>query len=638
MDSPPYGPANPHPLSTRRTELVWEGKYDAHGNRREVAAPTLPLQKIETIDEPRDRALAQGGLFDTATAHRDDFRNALIWGDNKLVVASLLAEYRGAIDLIYIDPPFDVGADFTMKLEVGEEGQTIQKEQSILEMVAYRDMWGRGVDSYVHFIAERLSLMRDLLSDRGSIYVHVGIQVNHYMRMIMEEIFGKENMVSEIVWAYGTPSGGRAAGTKAVKVHEYLLHFSKNYSNRIENKIYLPYNNKYIEERFLYIDKDGRRYRTRKRPNGEVQKQYLDESPGVPLSTVWSDIKQTYALHLAHRAAEEVGYPTQKPEALLERIIKASSHEDSLVADFFCGSGTTLAVAEKLGRRWIGADLGRFAVHTARKRLIGVQRDLHADAKPYRSFDVYNMGRYERQWWQAEALRGADAGHRAFVLECFGAAPLESPASPLLHGLRAGAVVHVDGIDSLFTQAELRDVAVAVAAMGGRVVHCLAWDFEMNLKQTAAAVEAETGVVAKLHRIPREIMERNRGTAIPPFFELAALEATAVVRTGGKVDVRLDSFIPALAEVPGVELDALHERAVRHGFDFIDFWAVDFDWREGAPFHHHWQEYRTRKDRALRTVSDVGHVYAGPPGPRTICVKVVDVFGCDTSITVEAGA
>jgi adenine-specific DNA-methyltransferase len=231
----------------------------------------------------------------------------------------------------------------------------------------------------------------------------------------------------------------------------------------------------------------------------------------------------------------------------------------------------------------------------------------------------------------------ADAGHRAFVLECFGAARLDNPASPLLHGLRAGAVVHVDGIDSLFTHAELRDVAGAVAAMGGRVVHCLAWDFEMNLKQTAAAVEAETGVVAKLHRIPREIMERNRGTAIPPFFELAALEATAVVRAGGKVDVRLDSFIPALAEVPGVELDALHERAVRHGFDFIDFWAVDFDWREGKPFHHHWQEYRTRKDRALRTVSDVGHVYADT-GPHTICVKVVDVFGCDTSITVEAGA
>jgi adenine-specific DNA-methyltransferase len=193
MDSPAYGPANPHPLSTRRTELVWEGKYDAHGNRREVTAPTLPLQKIETIDEPRDRALAQGGLFDTATAHRDDFRNALIWGDNKLVVASLLAEYRGAIDLIYIDPPFDVGADFTMKLEVGEDKDTIQKEQSILEMVAYRDMWGRGVDSYIHTMAERLSLMRDLLSDRGSIYVHCDYRVNAYMRMILDEVFGGES-------------------------------------------------------------------------------------------------------------------------------------------------------------------------------------------------------------------------------------------------------------------------------------------------------------------------------------------------------------------------------------------------------------------------------------------------------------
>lgn len=161
-----YGPHNPHPLSTLKTELVWEGKYDEYGNRREVdiAGAAMPLQKIETIDEPRARALVQGRLFEPEIAHRDDFRNMLIWGDNKLVMASLLKDFKGKIDLIYIDPPFDVGADFTMDVPIGEEKETATKDQSTLEMVAYRDMWGNEMDSYLNIMYERLTLMRDLLS------------------------------------------------------------------------------------------------------------------------------------------------------------------------------------------------------------------------------------------------------------------------------------------------------------------------------------------------------------------------------------------------------------------------------------------------------------------------------------------
>jgi adenine-specific DNA-methyltransferase len=416
MDSPAYGPANPHPLSTRRTELVWEGKYDAHGNRREVTAPTLPLQKIETIDEPRDRALAQGGLFDTATAHRDDFRNALIWGDNKLVVASLLAEYRGAIDLIYIDPPFDVGADFTMKLEVGEDKDTIQKEQSILEMVAYRDMWGRGVDSYIHTMAERLSLMRDLLSDRGSIYVHCDYRVNAYMRMILDEVFGGDNFRNDIIWWYLWGGRGRDSWNKK---HDNIFFYSKT-DNFIFNY------RDVLDDQQLITESAKNRVKYA----GALVNHREGKEKDVPLGKVLPS-DTWYIATINAMSAERLNYPTQKPEALLERIIKASSNEDSLVADFFCGSGTTLAVAEKLGRRWIGADLGRFAVHTARKRLIGVQRDLHGDAKPYRSFDVYNMGRYERQWWQKEALKGADAGHRAFVLGVLWRRAAGQPRKPL---------------------------------------------------------------------------------------------------------------------------------------------------------------------------------------------------------------
>jgi adenine-specific DNA-methyltransferase len=285
------------------------------------------------------------------------------------------------------------------------------------------------------------------------------------------------------------------------------------------------------------------------------------------------------------------------------------------------------------------SDLGRFAIHTTRKRLIESQRKLHADGKPYRSFDVHNLGRYERQWWQKDRLKGAEEEHRKVVLEFFRAEVLTHAISPLLHGRKGAAFCHVDGIDGIFTRDEARQVAEAVVAAGGREVFCLAWEFQMELRQHCLALEAEHGIRMKLVPIPREIMEKNRKSP-PPFLEMAVLEAEAVTRTqGGKkiVEVKLTKFLPSLAEVPSKELEALQERAIRSGFDFIDFWAVDFDWKPGQPFHHDWQDYRTRKDRSLKTVSDSSHVYA-EPGKRTICIKVVDVFGCDTSVTLEVKA
>ncbi len=180
-----WGPENPHPLSKMSTELVWEGKYDEYGNRRQVdvAGCAMPMQKIETIDEPRSEAAAKGKqdllAFEKETTRLDDFRNRLIWGDNKLVMASLLEEFKGKIDLIYIDPPFDVGADFTMDVPIGDEKETVEKDQSTLEMVAYRDMWGKGTDSYLHMMFERLTLMKELLSEQGSIYVHCDWRDEH---------------------------------------------------------------------------------------------------------------------------------------------------------------------------------------------------------------------------------------------------------------------------------------------------------------------------------------------------------------------------------------------------------------------------------------------------------------------------
>ena len=334
--------------------------------------------------------------------------------------------------------------------------------------------------------------------------------------------------------------------------------------------------------------------------------------------------------------SENLGYATQKPESIAERIILAASNEGDLIADFFCGAGTTGAVAERLGRRWIMCDLGRFAIHTSRKRMVDLQRTLHDEGKPYRAFDVYNLGRYERQWWQKETLKGADEEHRRVVLEFFKAEVLHNAPSALIHGRKAGAFCHVDGIDSIFSRVEAAAVAKAVAEAGGKECYCLAWEFEMDLRLTTASLEKELGVHLKLIQIPREIMEKNRKSP-PPFLEMAVLEIQPVLRSKGSdrtVDIKLTKFLPSLAEVPSKELEALKERAIKSGFDFIDFWAVDFDWHPDKPFNHHWQDYRTRMDRSLKTVSDAGYVYP-KPGTHTACVKVVDVFGCDTSTIIE---
>ena len=453
-----YGPHNPHPLSQMRTELVWEGKYDEFGNRREldVAGLAMPLQKIEIIDEPRSRAEAQGSLFDEQKAHRDDFRNRLIWGGNKLVMASLLEEFKGAIDLIYIDPPFDAGADFRFEIPVGDSADTLKKDQSILEMVAYRDMWGGGSASYLQMMYERLLLMQELLSEVGSIYVHCDTRVNMFMRSILNDIFGRDRFINQITWrrtaAHNDPGRyGMISDT---------LFFYKKGEKYIWNQPLQPRKQEAIDKTFRYAEKpDGtvvsvkageevpkswRRFQSvtlrspNPRPNlvydykgykphkngwsvnqnrmgqydrenlllfpknsgGAIRlKMYLDESPDIPVQDLWTDIKKVEAASI-----ENLNYQTQKPESLLERIILASSEQDSIVADVFCGSGTTGAVAERLGRKWLMSDLGRFSIHTSRKRLIDLQRELNQAGTPYRSFDVYNLGRYERQWWQQDAL------------------------------------------------------------------------------------------------------------------------------------------------------------------------------------------------------------------------------------------
>lgn len=660
-DSLRWGLDNPHPFSQMKTELIWEGKYDEYGNRRmvDIAGCAMPLQKIETIDEPASRALVQGNLFDPNKAHRDDFRNRLIWGDNKLVMASLLKEFKGKIDLFYIDPPFFTGTDQKVTIKLGDGHMAVERERSIMEEVAYRNVWGLGASSFCHWMSELLMLMRELLADTGMIFIRFDQYWSHYVKVLADEVFSKDLFQNEIIvnriHKNVTEQGSisiplatdtlllyfRSSQSRFFEIMKKLPESRKGYWRRIDDssgvrhppernifgKIFYPPPGKHFKFGQKKLDDMIASEKIRLNPKNGRPQYWVEESEETIIDSNWTDIPG-YSF--------TTGYPTENAEVLLERVIKAGSPEEGIVADVFGGSGTTGAVAEKLGRRWIMADLGRFAIHTCRKRLIEVQRKLHKEGKRYRSFDVYNLGRYERQWWQKERLKGADEEHRRVVLE-FYRAELMPNANGLIHGRKGQAFVYVDGIDSIFSRNELRQVVTAARETGAKEIHCLAWEFEMDLRLICHELEAAEGVKIKLIPIPREIMEKNR-TNPPPFLEMAVLEAEPVYSNKeGKrrVDIKLTKFIPSLAEVPSKELAALKERAIKSGFDFMDFWAVDFNWKEGKPFEHHWQDYRTRKDRTLKTVSDFGYCNYPKKGKYTACVKVIDVFGCDSSITVE---
>ena len=621
-------------IDVTKTELVWPGKYDEDGARRETPRVNLPFQVIETVNESRaGREARKGGsqqsLFDVYEGKEGDtfeegWRNKLIWGDNLLVMGSLLEKFAGKIDLIYIDPPFATGADFSFTTAIGDSSMKVQKEQSIIEDKAYRDTWGHGTSSYIIMLYDRLRNLHHLLSPQGTFYVHCDWRVNHLIRGILDDVFGIEGFVNEISWHYF--GFKRKTSRNFPRKHDTILIYSKS-SDYIWNVQYKPHRREYIER--FKKDKDGRRYRDDVNPTGGGSRTiYLDEVPGDIVDSVWDDIPPVNPI-----GSEKMDFPTQKPEALLSRIVQASSHEGSLVADFFCGSGTTLAVAEKLGRRWIGCDLGRWGVHVTRKRLLGIE-----NCKP---FEVLNLGKYERQYWQG-ATFGERSGqpitertlyeYLAFVLKLYGAGPL--PGMTHLHGKKGAALVHVGAVDAPVTIGEIDAAVDECVALRQRELHVLGWEWEMGLAgpnndvrrgglmhQAAKA----KGVKLLLLQIPREVMEQqaaDRGDV--RFFELAYLEAEIEKPKKRAARVTLKDFA-----LPNPDLVPEEVRGkIGKWSDWIDYWAVDWDFRNDT-FLQGWVAYRTRKDRTLPLTSDP-HEYERP-GRYRVLVKVIDVFGNDTS-------
>jgi DNA modification methylase len=679
------------------TELVWEGKY-IDGKRQAPSRIALPFQTIETVNESAADRHRNLQLF--STGRDTEWRNRLIWGDKKYVLPSLLPEFAGKVNLIYIDPPFDTGADFSFTATIphrhpeedDEPTATFIKQASIIEQKAYRDTWGRGLDSYLEWFYEAVVLLRELLSENGSLYVHLDYHVAHYAKAALDEVFGEEQFLNEIVWRR---TGAHNDPGRFGNIHDVIFFYTKT-PQYTWNPQFTEYSPEAIENSFSYAENDKgeiirikrgamppagfRRFQTvtlrsphprpnlyyiykgyRPHPNGwSVNKtrmeqydrekrlfypssedgalrlkMYLDESPGVPTQDLWVDVKKLEASSL-----ERLGYDTQKPEALLERIIKASSPEAGLVLDCFVGSGTTASVAEKLGRRWIAADLGRFAIHTTRKRLLSIPR-----VKP---FAVQNLGKYERQAWQTAEFQPKgqtameehclrEAEYRRFILDLYRATPVSGHT--WLHGIRSGRMVHIGAVDAPVTLADVKAIAREVwksasagnskaeGAVGRKAAaDILGWEFAFELNETARQIAAESRVDVNFKKIPREVLEKKaveQGDI--KFFELGALSVEHKMNSP-EMTLKVTDFVIPLDDVPEEA-----RKAIKHWSQMIDYWAVDWDFR-GDTFHNQWQSYRTRKDPKIELSAK--HQYE-QPGSYKVVVKVIDILGNDTTKTLE---
>jgi DNA modification methylase len=635
----------------REVELVWNGKTN------EVCNIVLPFQVIEQVDEPRAEkptdTAAQAGLFDARGRQLKGWTNKLIWGDNKLILSSLKngplreqIEKQGGLKLIYIDPPFDVGADFSMDIEIG--GDTFTKQPNILEEIAYRDTWGKGSDSFIAMIYERLVLMRDLLAEDGSIYVHIGPNVSHFIRSILDEIFSNGNFRNEIIWQrHGAHNDPHKYGV----VHDCILFYTKS-EKWTFNQIFMQYDEEYIEERFQAVEEGtNRRYwantltaggtgparqfcdRIIPPPKGRhwafdqagiddllkrnrvyfsstgfpYLKQYLDESPGKPCQSIWPDVRMTRS------GFERLDYPTQKPEALLERIVTASSDRGDVVGDFFSGSGTTAAVAEKLGRKWIISDLGKFAIHTTRKRMIGVQRQLKADGKDYRAFEILNLGKYERQHYigvnpnlreaeQEKQLEEKEAAFVDLILRAYRAEKTSGFAT--FHGKKAGRLVSVGPVNLPVTRLFVEEVILECRQKHITRVDILGFEFEMGLFPNVLDEARAKGIDIAPKYIPAEVFDKRaveKNQVV--FHDVAAIEVKPHVKKN-KVAVELTDFsvfysqdsiasaeaalkdnaskiVAEKGQIVKVSKDkkgvVTRERLTKKWTDWIDYWAVDFN-------------------------------------------------------------
>jgi len=679
--------------------LFWNGR------KEDVTNIALPFHSIEHIDEPRKEAKQAGDMFemfDMRGRQLKGWTNKLIWGDNKLILSSLAngpireeIEKEGGLKLIYIDPPFAVGADFGFDIQIN--GETAEKKQSIIEEIAYRDTWGKGISSYLNMMYERLKLMYTLLAEDGSIYVHLDWRMTHHIKLILDDIFGSDKYCNQLIWKRGKMKGAKAVGNQYGRNHDTILFYTKS-DKYLYNRQFIPYEDDYIKQRYTKDDRDGKgpytdqpigtrskenieQFRKEGRifktsGNTERIKFYLYEMDGIAMDDTWIDIDEVNSM-----AIDNTKYATQKPEPLLERIIKTSSNEGDLIADFFCGSGTTAAVAEKLGRKWITTDLGRFSIHTTRKRMIGIQRELQENGKDFRAFEILNLGKYERQFFMDDLTNGKRKAKEDLyvdlILEAYKAKRIDGHST--LHGQKAGRFVHVGPLDVPVTQSRLVDIFEECRKNLYTQVDVLGFEFEMGLTPQFIQELKEKGVSITLKYIPKDVFDKRaveKGQV--KFFDVAYLntkekingksitieltdfvthytqddieELQQSMRAGSKVVIEDGQIIKVEKDKNGIITKTI---LTKDWHDWIDYWAIDFNyedkkeiikikndsgeteeqWTGNYLFENEWQSFRTKKNPTLEFTS-IAYEYK-KAGKYKVMVKVVDILGIDTSKIIE---
>lgn len=719
----------------REIELVWNGKS------QEVTNVVMPFQTIEHVDEPRAEVdmRVQPELFDLETGRQlKGWTNKLIWGDNKFVLSSLKSgplreeiEANGGIKLIYIDPPFDVGANFSLQVEIG--GEQLEKDANVLEEIAYRDTWGNGSDSFLAMLFERIVLMHHILHPEGVLALHIGKKVGYLVRAVIDEVFGAENFIDEITWQRSHAHGDSGQGSMHFgRVTETIYFYSK--SDRYKwNSQYRQYTDEIIARDYRYTDeKTGEKYRltpvdgpggaSKGNPYyeflgvkgywrfskekmqqlyeaGEIvrsstgkslsRKKYLKDSLGTPVTDLWNDLNR-----LGPMSTEAVGYPTQKPEALVERIISTFTNENDIVCDFFIGSGTTAVVAEKMSRKWICSDLGKFSIHTARKRLIGVQRELKSKVKNFRAFEILNLGKYERDFFvsgldeldaqsSSQLERNKELAFNNLILNAYKAEPVAGFRT--FRGKKQNRIVAIGPVNLPVSRLFAEQVVAECVEKGVTKVDLLAFEFEMGLFPSIQDDASARGVDLVLKHIPKEVFDKravDRGEA--RFHDVAYIELKAhfnglslaieltnysVFYTQGITSITEENLKNGRSQVVvengqvikiSKDKDGLvnqRELLTKNWHDWIDYWSIDFDftnrkeivrikdkktgedketWTGDFIFENEWQSFRTRQDRTIELKSIFKELL---PGKRKVAVKVVDIFGNDTMkvITVTIG-
>jgi len=707
----------------RNVELVWEGKSNALTDVR------LPFQVIEQVDEPRSEKVleSQFGLFDTSGRQLKGWSNKLIWGDNKLIISSLRAgsirdeiEKNGGIKLVYIDPPFDVGADFKMNIEIGEE--RFEKQPSVIEEIAYRDTWGKGSNSFNSMLYERIKLIHQVLASDGSIFLHCDYRVSATIKLMLDEVFGFENFVNEIIWQ-GAVGDSSNKNKKYIKSHDTIFFYRKNIDSYIWNETFQEYSPESIK---MYKHKDSKGYYMTGGPvsnpggagyiydlgfgeklpaggyrmpketalkwleegtliveSGKVptRKLYLQE--GVRCKDVWSDIANT-------RGSQVIDYPTQKPEKLLERIILSATNEGDIVADFFGGSGTTASICEKNGRKWITSDIGKFSIHTIRKRLISVQRDLKKEEKNWRAFELLNLGKYERGMLIAshtgldsdkfidEIQARKDKIFEKIILQAYSANEVENDM--IFVGSKNNRMISIGPLNLPVTRLFVETVIEQCKKIKSTKADILAFEYEMGLFPNIQDESRKLGVDLSFKYIPRDIFDKRAvDSGQVKFHDVAYVEVIVhkdknyiqiqlsdysvgyqqdsisnaekeLGKSGSKIVVDSGQVVKLSKDKEGI---VKREVLTKNWSDWIDYWAIDWDfsnrkeivnfkndvtgemeskWTGDYIFENEWQSFRTRNNRKIEMISVKSEM---PIGIRKIAIKVVDIFGNDTMKIVE---